>query len=157
MKFRTIYGDHNKSVTEAGNPIQIEYELVIDEQGREELKPSGETDLQEYIQSHRDSVDFNLIIQRYQAGDIDALERIKGIYADVSGLPTSLSEIMNLNNRGKMEFDKLPVEIKQLYGNNYMEFLADPNKFNELIKKQDATRDAEIETKNEGVVDEQEQ
>lgn len=134
-KFRTVYGDHNKSMTCCGDKYAPEYELFVDEYGREELKEVGKTDLQAYIQSHKDSVDFNLIIQRYQMGDLDALEKLKGFYADVSSIPVSLSEIMNMNIRGQKLFESLPVEVKKLYNNNYLDFLSDPERINKLNKK----------------------
>lgn len=131
-KFRTQYGEHLKTKSEAGKELVQNYELRIDEYGHEELRETDMTNLQAEIQSHRDSVDFNLIIARYMMGDVDALEKLHGFYADVSELPVSMAEIMNMNMRGQHLFDSLPVEIKKIYNNNYLEFLAEPERINQL-------------------------
>lgn len=131
-KFNSYYGTKNDVVTESGSPIVKEYELEIDDYGVERLKEIGETDFHAFIQSHKDSVDFHMIIERAQMGDTSALDKVNGFYEDVSALQMSMSEFMNLHNRGKRVFDELPTEVKQAFNNSYMEFVQHPEKFQEL-------------------------
>lgn len=132
MKFNKLF-DHKKPLkTVAGERYKIEYKLELDEHGVEHLVECGKTDMQEYIQSHADSVDLNMMIQRYTMGDTDALERMQGFYADVSGMPVSMAEMLNVHNKGKMLFETLPQEIREVYGNNYVSFLANPKLYEDM-------------------------
>lgn len=126
MRFPTKYDEHLRVHCENGERMRIEYQLVIGENGTEELKPTGMHDLYEEIQSHADSVDLGLIMARYAAGDSDALEKVQGFYGDISGMPMKLQDVMNINIRGKELFDSLPQKYKDLFGNNYIKFIDEP-------------------------------
>lgn len=132
MKFNKLFDHKKPPKTVAGERYKIEYKLELDEHGVEHLVECGKTDMQEFIQSHADSVDLNLMIQRYTMGDTDALERMQGFYADVSGMPVSMAEMLNVHNKGKMLFETLPQEIREVYGNNYVSFLANPKLYEDM-------------------------
>lgn len=132
MKFNKLFDHKKPPKTIAGERYKIEYKLELDEHGVEHLVKCGKTDMHEYIQSHADSVDLNLMIQRYTMGDTDALERMQGFYADVSGMPVSMAEMLNVHNKGKMLFETLPQEIREAYGNNYVTFLSNPKLYEDM-------------------------
>lgn len=155
-KFNSYYGTKNEVHSNAGNRYSVDYELMLDKDGKEHLEPCGQTDLYAFIQSHRDSVDFNLIIARYMQGDVNALERAQGFYEDVSGMNTNLAEVMNMIRTGKNVFDGLPTEVKELYNNDYQQFVANPSKAAEFAKKQVSALNVEnFEEVEEVVTDEQ--
>lgn len=134
LPFNTKYGTKNEVVSNPGDPIKIEHQLVIKENGEHVLEPCGQTNTDEMIESYAASVDINQILARYQAGDVNALDKVRGFYADVSDLPVKLSDVMNINLRGKELFDSFPVEYKQLYGQDYLQFVNDPGKLISYIE-----------------------
>lgn len=125
-KFNSKYGTKNDVVSNVGSRTKINYQLVIDDDGLEVLKPCGMTDLHSEIQSHAASVDINVILDRYKNGAVDVLEKANGFYADVSEMPVKLQDVMNLNLKGKSLFESLPLEQRKLYGNNYINFINNP-------------------------------
>ena len=145
MKFNSKYGTKNQVVSEPGNPIRTEYQLYFDEEGREGLKPIGETNTDEEIQSYAESVDIKTLIAKYTNGDYMALERAKGFYADVSNMPVSFSEVMNMNIQGRNLFDQFPKEYKELYGFDYQQFIADPKRMFEYMDTKNNVSDLEQE------------
>lgn len=80
------------------------------------LRKVGETDQQALIQSFADECDVNRIIQRFEAGDVSALSRVQGLYADVSGYPTDAISLMNLGVQATQAWDNLTIEEKAKYG-----------------------------------------
>lgn len=123
MTFKTKYDDHPRFYQEPGNPIKQLYQGYYEKDGTLELRPSGEEDLYQFIQSHKDSTDINLLIQRFTAGDESALSRAQGFYADVSGMPKTFQEVLNAVLGGERAFDSLPAEVKQRFNNNFAEWL----------------------------------
>lgn len=123
--FETQYRDPVRFVSCVGDPIEPEYTAVYDDDGQLTLKVSGKTDLYQFIQSHRDSVDIHVLLKRYQSGDVDVLSRVQGAYGDFTAAPKSFADMLNLVNAGKDYFDRLPVEIKQQYDNNFAVFMQD--------------------------------
>lgn len=124
MKFRTQFDENERIISNPGSPIKIEYESYFDDKGNLELKESGKSDLYMDIQSHADSVDINVILARYANGDEQALNRAQGFYEDVTKMPTSMIDVMNLVMRGENMFNALPVEIKEKFDNNYAAWIA---------------------------------
>lgn len=162
MKFHTLYsGTKNDVVSEAGDEYKIEYKLVIDDDGIERIEPCGQTNLKAEIQSHAASVDLNIIISRYMQGDETALERAQAFYADVSALPKTMIEIMNLNKEGMAIFDSMKPEVRELFDNNYLNFVDNPEKLKDYLSSLEQKSDVEVvkqsdvEVKEEVVVDEQ--
>lgn len=127
--FKTQYKKFKRAYSNPGERLKYDYREVIDEDGKFRIEPDGVTDIQEFIEASADSVDINNIIDRYIAGDESAFEKLEGMYADVSGMPRNLMDIMNINLRVEQAFNELPNDIKNVYGNNYLEFLANPDKY----------------------------
>lgn len=83
-----------------------------------ELVPDGEKNLYAEIQSWKDSVDINKIVDRYRSGEIDILNQVQGTYGDFASAPKDLAEAIAIAENGKQVFARLPVEIKEKFGNN---------------------------------------
>lgn len=128
MKFPTMYSEKRKYTSNRGERYKVEYQIRFDEEGRSSFVETGKTDMHEFIQSFRDSVDIYNILERFRAGNVDILNQIQGVYADVNDLPVKLQDVLNLNLKGKEIFDKLPVDVKEIYENNYVQFLMNPGK-----------------------------
>lgn len=123
MKFRTKY-DRKRMFTPVGSPEMVQYTAKYDDAGVLVLEESGKINIYNEIQSHADSVDLNTIIRKYESGDVTALSKMQGAFADVTQLPTTYSEMLNLIRFGEEVFDQLPTEIKQQFNNSFEQFFA---------------------------------
>lgn len=72
----------------------------------------------EETQAARDAVDLKKILERYKAGDEDALERVNGFYMDTVNIPKTIGEMYDAMSTAQMVFDSMPIEIKNKYNNN---------------------------------------
>ena len=116
--------NHPRRHADAGSRIKIEYQPVYDMAGVWHLEKSGESNLYLDIQSHADSCDINIIMARYANGETDVLQRIQGMYGDVTNVPTNYAEIMNQQLKAKALFMGLSSEVREKYHNSVEEFMA---------------------------------
>lgn len=122
MEFRNKY-ERKVIFTCHGNEIEEEWELQVNEKGIKEPVKVGEINVHEEINSHRDSVDLNLLIARYNAGDTEALNKRVASYFDATEMPKTLAEAYRIAENGKNVFEKLTPEIKEKFNNDYGQFL----------------------------------
>ena len=108
----------------AGEAFETEYIEKIDNDGNKILEECGKTNIYEKIQAAHESTKIYNIIKRYEGGDETALNRIQGIYADVTGMPKSLMEAHQKIEQIEIEFGKLPLEIRKEFNHNPSEFIA---------------------------------
>lgn len=120
-QWTALTDDHIRYTSNPGNPIVQEYRAELDKTGREiiRLVPDGETNLYEQIQSHKASTDLQQIINRYFNGDSAALQRSQAYYGDITAMPTNMHEAVNLMRNAQADFDRLPVDIKEQFGNSW--------------------------------------
>lgn len=137
MKFPTMYSEKKPFYSNSGEQYKDVKQLAIDDNGFEYLAVVGKTDVTALIQQDKEMVDIYNIIDRYANGYDDALNKVQGFYADVSDLPKSFVEVMNMNIRGEMLFKQLPMEVRKVYDNNYMTFMKEPNRALEKFGKAD--------------------
>lgn len=135
MKFKSKYEEHERVYTDPGSPIKIEYQLrIID--NHEEIVETGKSNLYEYIQSHADSVDITKILERCALiDDYSLLNRMPAQFLDVTEMPKSLAEAFAQVQDAKNFFDRMPMEIKEKYNQNYLEFISDigTDRFNKNV------------------------
>lgn len=120
--YRNI-NDRIRKNTNSGKRNKIKYSSKIDKFGRLTIERSGVDDLSAYINSFRDSVNLNVLLQKFVNGDESALNKTQGVYMDVSKFPTSYAEVLNIVNDGINVFNGLPMEIKNKFNNNAYEFI----------------------------------
>lgn len=116
MVFRTSF-DRVRYQCDIGSSLQDVY--VLDPNGVNEfdviISPK-KRNLQEYIDSFKDSLDVNMLIHRFENGDITALgDRSSLVYGDISGMPDSIQEIYRLNKLAKEYFNELPNDLKSQF------------------------------------------
>lgn len=123
--FRNKYTKHDHVYTDPGSPIKIEYQLrIID--NCEEIVETGKSNLFEYIQSHADSVDITKILERCALiQDYSMLNRMPTAFMDVTEMPKNLADAYAQVQDAKNFFERMPVEIKEKYSNNFVEFISD--------------------------------
>lgn len=110
--------------SELGERVQPVYNPKVDEFGRIELLQSGTHDLYAEIQSHKEECDINNIIARAQAGDMSGFRDNPGAYGDFAELPKSYAEILQIMIDGQNYFDKLPIDVKQKFDNDFNKWFA---------------------------------
>lgn len=135
MRFRTPYTEMKPVFCEPGKQMKVVYELKIDSKGKRDIVKVGTTDVQAAIDAEFPSVDFNMVLQRLENGDTDALMRAEAFYADVTDLPCNLADLMQMNEQGMKIFNEMPDEYRRLYSNDYMQFLCDPGKLVDEVNK----------------------
>lgn len=117
MKFRNLYSDPVRIVSESGSPDAVKTGWIRkDGEWKHVVKETYS--IYELIQSSRDSVDLQRIVERYENGDSTALNRVQGSYFDLVNLPKNYSELFEAVNICNDTFDKLPIELKSKYHNS---------------------------------------
>lgn len=147
--FKTQYHKRERVLTNPGDPIKVTYSGRYDELGRVVLEESGQENLYDYIQSHADSVNINMLMKRFVNGETDVFSKVQGFYGDITDMPTNLAESLNHISRCEDAFESLPVEVRGRFGHNFAEFLASigtPDFFEKLsISEADLKQDAPAE------------
>lgn len=134
MKFRSKFDEVCIEPSTPGEALQPEYQLVMKEDGVYDLEQVGYTDLHKLIQSHKDSVDINLIMSRIENGETDLLERAKGFYADVTELPINLKDALNVGLQGERLFENLPVDVKEKFS-SYVDMVNNPERLFKALEE----------------------
>lgn len=96
---------------------------VVDDDGRITLVVAGKHDLYSEIQSHRDSVDIHLILQRYKNGDLTALNQRAGSFMDISDMPANYHELINTITATRQYFDALDPEVRKKFDDDFGNFV----------------------------------
>lgn len=144
-KFRTQY-DRVRKYSNIGSPIHIIYGPKYDENGSLDLVEVGKENIYDLIQSHADSVDIHVILKRFEAGEYDVLNKLQGIYADVTDLPKNYAELLNKVIAGENAFLELPVELRAKFNHSFAEFLQSAGTdewFEKIGYKEDEVKAAE--------------
>lgn len=123
-KFATQYDDHARLHCEPGTRVKTLYGPKFDSNGVMYLVELGKHDLYSEIQSHADSVDINVLLKRYQQGDVGALSRVQGAYGDFTQMPKTFAEALNTMIAAEQYFMGLPLETRALFGHSFQQFIA---------------------------------
>lgn len=114
-----------KFVCDSGSRYRDVYTPDLKKDGTIELVVTGKEDLWELYNSFADSCDINSLIERYDAGDVSALNRGNPVFLDLLGAPKSLAEAYQMNFRAEAAFEGLPAQIREKFDNSFMKFLSD--------------------------------
>ena len=124
MRLRDSKAHSLKFVTCPGDPMHPVRHGIIKDDGTIELVVDRLEDTDAIIDSYRASTDINNILARISAGEIGLLNEKNGFYGDVTEFPKTYAEMLDLMHRGEEFFNKLPVEIKEKYNNDFNQFFA---------------------------------
>lgn len=128
MTFNNQYNGRVRIFSNPGTGIKLTFEPYYDDDGVLQIKETGKVNQYLEIQSHADSVDINVILARYNAGELDVLNKVQGFFADVTEMPETYAGMLNLINSGKTFFEELPTYIKERFNNSFAEFLTESGK-----------------------------
>lgn len=123
MKWRTQYDERLEIHSNSGTEEHILYQPQFDKEGNYELVESGRENLYDFIQSHAESCDIHVILERFARGDESALSRVQGVYADVTGMPGSYAEMLNTVIAGEQQFNSLPLEVREKFDHSFQKWL----------------------------------
>ena len=126
MNVRSLYTRNLYKVsTPTGTPFLNEYQEEIDrDTGRKSLVLTGKKNVYELIQVDRESTKIENILQRAALGDLAALNAREPMYIDATTMPKSLMEVQNIVLKAKQEFEKMPLEVKELFHNSPEEYVS---------------------------------
>lgn len=118
MDYRTQFDDHERFICESGRE---EYEVyTVDDEGDPVV--SGVNNRYEEIQSHRESVELSVLLQRYAQGDETALNKCQGVYEDIVNSPKTLADVFEYVKDAENSFNNLPPGLRELFNNSPVEF-----------------------------------
>lgn len=92
VKIRKQFDDYVPIETACGSPIVDQFEWNEETHALEKV---GEFNLQEYINSYLHDTDISMLVAKYKAGDVNALNRVQRIYGDCTVLPDHLGDYLN--------------------------------------------------------------
>lgn len=118
--------------------------------GHLDIKCSGEFELQAQIEAESSLCDINYLIERFNSGDVDALNKRQAFFADITAYPGSYRDAIDILKDGRAFYDSLSNDEKKLYGGfeNFMQ--------SDFVSRF-AHSDADSNSENGGDIDEQEQ
>lgn len=121
---RHAYDEYNQRCsTPTGRGIADKMSLVRCDSGGCCLEKVGESNLHEYIQSFREEVDLKKIIERCMiSGDMSMLQRVQGVYMDVTGLSVDARTAHDILNHSRQVYESLDSKLKAHY-KGFEEFL----------------------------------
>lgn len=123
FKFSTWRESEPFAGSYTGSPEKPEYMPFYDDEGYLKIKEVGKVNVYDRIQSFASECDINMILKRYQMGDTQALSKAQGIYIDATNTPENMADLLNKLNKAEADFEKLPPEFKQKYGNDFVQFI----------------------------------
>lgn len=101
------------------------FALKIDKDtGKKELKKTGATNLYEKIQASKEGTLIYNILERFNNGDNEALNKTKGTYGDFSQMPKTLAEAQQSLIDAENAFNELPLDVRREFNMSTSEFLA---------------------------------
>lgn len=99
LKFRNQFtADSNAFISNPGTKIVADYGLVTAEDGSTSVGVIGEKNIDAIIQSNKDTGNVALLVAKYNAGDEEALNRVRGVYGDFRNMPTTYAEMVSRLN-----------------------------------------------------------
>lgn len=122
-KFRTRYEPHDRVHAAVGSRDHQLYLARYNDDGVLILVPNGVENIYERIQSHKMSVDINYILERFAAGDVDALSKHQGSYGDFTVMPKTYAEMLNQVIAGEETFNRLPLEVRAKFGHSFSQWI----------------------------------
>lgn len=129
--------------TPAGEQFKTQLVCVQTPDGNFDLVPGETIDLQEEIDSHAESCSIELILAKCAAGDTSGLSKVQGSFVDCTAMPKTYRDILDIVIRGRAEFDNLPLEVRQRFDSNFMNWFEAAGT-EEWLKKMDFVQDKSV-------------
>lgn len=160
MKFYSSFDPPKCKPAPTGNGKEIDWQMKL-VKGTEEVVNAGEIDVYAQIQAVAESTPTvsELVSKFVITGDPSVFEAKKSAeFFDLTKVPKDIFEMQAMQREAQLQFDRLPVEIKQKYNNNLYDFINDDKSFDtirEYINKDYASRVEAFEKKKASDMKEQ--
>lgn len=125
MYLRTKDSERVHFFCPSGQRVELRHRAVIHEDGKRELVRDREKHTFDIIQSHLEECLIENIIKRCLEGDLSALDKMHGVYTDITGAPGSLAEAQQIIIDLKQRFEELPKDIRQKFDYNVEQYIAE--------------------------------
>lgn len=123
VKFGTRFNRPDVTPSDRGTAMRdIFEERIVD--GSKELVVTGQENFKDFIEASKAETQIENIIKRFQMGDINALSRAQGFYADITGMPNNLAEAQNMLIKMENDFNSLSVDIKKKFDNSFDKYVS---------------------------------
>lgn len=109
----------------SGQRIELRHRAYIKKNGERILIKDVEKHTFDEIQAHKEECLIENILKRSLEGDLQALEVMKGQYADITNAPNSLAEAQQAMITLKESFEHLPKDIRKEFDYNYEKYIAE--------------------------------
>lgn len=116
-----IYRFCNVVPSEVGSPVKSLFVPFINN-GHLDIKESGDFDLQSQIEAESCLCDITYLVERFNSGDVDALNKRQSFFADITAFPGSYRDALDVLKDGRAFYDSLSIDEKKRYGSfeNFM-------------------------------------
>lgn len=114
--------DPNSFVTCAGSDKHVLYAARLNDRGEVILTENGYESISQKINAEAEFTDIAFIRQRLAMGDTSVL-RDEGVYMDVTKLPQTLQESLQIRLDQERAFNELPLEVRSKFNNNFNQWL----------------------------------
>lgn len=127
---------YKRCYSNSGSGVRDKMSVVISADGGKHLAKVGKEDFYSFIQSHRDSVDLQKILQRCMiTGDVSALQQRQGAFIDATVYPTDNRQYHNILMNAEKIYDNLVSDLKKdLSFDAFLETFSDPTALRKLIE-----------------------
>lgn len=113
----------NSFVTNSGSPFHVLYSSKVLGNGKVELLESGKEDIQELIDSYRDTTDMSFIVHQLMLGNESVVNvRSGAMYGDFTSVPSSLAEAQQMMIDAENAFYELPLDVRSQFDNDWMKW-----------------------------------
>lgn len=136
MKFYSQIDLPKRKPTPAGDKFIAVFQEEIDkETGITELVCIGQKNVYDMIQLDLETTKIENILAAVAMGDLSVLRNQEPTYIDATTFPKSLMESQNIVLKAKQEFEKMPIEVKELFNNSaeaYVSQMGTPEFFEKM-------------------------
>lgn len=145
--------DISKMFTDPGQDEKIIYEGKLQKDGTVLLVEVGKESMQQMIDAWKEQTDMSWIIKNLEMGNTQVINRVPSCFGDFTEMPKTYAEVLQLRIDAQTAFEKLPVETKQKFNNNFNEWFMEAGEgewFEKMnIKKDDPDPKSEGDDVNE--------
>ena len=129
--------DKNKSnefVTNPGNRYHILYKATVLKSGDIRLTENGKEDIWQIINSEKESCDMQHILKQMSLGDYSMI-RTDAQYLDLSTMPTSKREVLDLFINIESRFNELDLDTRNKFDNDWRKWYMETEDMDSWSKK----------------------
>lgn len=126
----------NEFVSDPGSRYHTLYKSTVLPSGEVILKENGKEDIWEKINAEAPSCDMQYILHQMALGDYSALDH-QTQYLDLTQMPTSRREVLDIFMNVEKEFLSLPSEVRMKFDNDFRKWYAsgDTPEWREAMKE----------------------